>query len=168
MQAGRREWKSSCVPRRFPLFIGATPQSHTQTRGPIVRNRLIPLLLACAAAGCSTYNNRVANIVASRQPYVPENLVDKIDGLYKGIAEPVASRSPLCPDAREGTAEIGDRTLYFALTPSTLFVTPIQPDGLVYTEIPNAKLEGKLENGRLLFSVKNQVCETRYDLRRTL
>ena len=75
------------------------------------------------------------------------------------------SRSAVCPTERFGTVEIGDRTLNFALTPTTIFITPIQPDGTVHTRRRIPSLDGKLANGRLILTVRNALCETHYDLR---
>jgi hypothetical protein len=133
-----------------------------------VLDRLTVLLIATCLAGCSSYNSGVNNFVLTRSPAVPPDLIDKTDGVYKGVAQPVLVGSPTCPTEREGTVEIGDRTLYFAFTPSTLFITPVQPDGLVFTVLPQAKLDGRLTDGRLQFLVVDPVCQTRYDLRRVL
>jgi hypothetical protein len=133
-----------------------------------VANRVPAILLAACLAGCSSYNNRVGNFVLARSPEVPPDMIDKTDGIYKGLPQPVRVGSSTCPDAQEGTVEIGDRTLYFAFTPSTIFITPVQPDGTVRTVLPDAKLDGLVADGRLQFSAVNRVCETRYSLRRVL
>jgi hypothetical protein len=133
-----------------------------------VPNRLTAILIAASVAGCSGYNRAVENLVLARAPEVPPDQIDKTDGIYKGIAERVRVGSSTCPDAGEGTVEIGDKTLYFAFTPSTIFITPVQPDGTVRTLLPDSKLDGRLTDGRLQFSAVNRVCETRYNLRRVL
>ena len=131
-------------------------------------SRLSAFLIATFLAGCSSYNSAVERLVLARSPSVPPGLINKTDGLYKGIGQPVQVGSPACPTASEGTAEIGDQTLYFAFTPSTIFISPVQPDGTVLTLLPDAKLEGRLLDGRLQFVIADQVCQTRYDLRRLL
>lgn len=128
--------------------------------------RCAALLAMCGlAAGCTTMNDAVQGHVASRSPQIPENQIDQVDGLYKGTATTVTANSPLCPAERFGTVVIGDHTLNFAQTPSTIFITPVQPDGTLHTETPTSVLDGRLQAGRLVFTVKDQVCETRYDLR---
>ena len=127
--------------------------------------RLLILLLATGAAGCSGWNHGIENIMVSRPPSIPADLIDKTDGVYKGEVRQVRVASPTCPRLRWGTAEIGDRTLYFGFTPSTLFIAPVQPDGTVRTDLPDASLNGRIINGRLEFAVKNAVCESRYYLR---
>ncbi len=126
---------------------------------------LILLAMACLSGGCSKTNDFVQHSMAARDPQLPEDQLDKIDGLYKGTATTVMSRSAVCPTERFGTVEIGDRTLNFALTPTTIFITPIQPDGTVHTTTQDSSLDGKLADGRLTLTVRNALCETRYDLR---
>src|SRR5689334_15721961 len=149
MQARRSSWK-----RRLPAapdsdWIGA---NGAQERRPVL-NRLSALLIAACLAGCSAYNRGVDNVVLRDSPAVPPALIDKTDGVYKGVGQAVLVGSPFCPTERAGTVEIGDRTLFFAFTPSTIFITPVQPDGTVLTVLPQAKLEGRLTNGRLQFLV---------------
>ncbi len=76
----------------------------------------------------------------------------------------IVAQSAICPKERFGTVEIGDRTLNFALTPTTIFITPVQPDGTIRTVTHDTSLNGKLADGRLVFTVRNALCETRYDL----
>jgi hypothetical protein len=122
-----------------------------------VPNRWAILLVGLMGAGCSGGDQGSRGVSAQM-----------IDGVYKGRSEAIVSRSPVCPAARVGQVEIGDQTLHFPFTPSTLFITPVQPDGTVRTELPDAKLEGRLADGRLQFTVANPVCQTRYDLHRVL
>jgi hypothetical protein len=133
-----------------------------------VRTTLTALLIAVAVSGCSTYNRWVDTRVLHLPPGLPPDLIDKTDGVYKGLAQAVRVNSPACPQFTEGTVEIGDQTLHFAFTPSTIFITPVQPDGTVLTQLADARLDGRLKNGRLQFTVSNPVCETRYDMRRLL
>ena len=128
-------------------------------------NRLALVLLAICAAGCSRGNSAINNLVVSRSPEIPADMIDKVDGIYKGEVRQVAVRSATCPTLQWGTVEIGDGTLYFAFTPSTIFITPVQPDGSIRTVLSDASLEGHIVNGRLEFAVKNPVCESRYYLR---
>lgn len=133
-----------------------------------MRISLTAFLIALTLSGCSSYNRWVNTLVLRLPPGLPPDLIDKTDGVYKGLAQAVRVGSPACPQLTEGTVEIGDQTLHFAFTPSTIFITPVQPDGTVLTQLPDAKLDGRLVDGRLRFSVSNPVCETRYDLRRLL
>jgi hypothetical protein len=140
----------------------------TEPQEKPVLDRLAVVLIAAFVVGCSSYNSGVDSFVLARSPAVPPDLINKTDGVYKGMGQPILVGSSTCPTAREGTVEIGDRTLYFAFTPSTIFITPVQPDGAVLTVLPQAKLDGRLADGKLQFVVVDPVCQTRYDLRRVL
>jgi hypothetical protein len=154
---------------RVPAFAGTNGTGRAaQRQHKTGLNRLTLVLMVACLAGCSAYNRGVANFVLRLSPAVPPDLIDKTDGVYKGVRQPVLAGSPTCPTAREGTVEIGDSTLFFAFTPSTIFITPVQPDGTVLTVLPEAKLDGRLTDGRLQFLVADPVCQTRYDLRRVL
>lgn len=120
-------------------------------------NRWAILLVGLMGAGCSSGDHGSREVSAHM-----------IDGVYKGHSEAIVSNSPVCPAPREGQVEIGDQTLHFPFTPSTMFITPVQPDGMVRTELPDAKLDGRLADGRLQFTVTNEVCQTRYDLHQVL
>ncbi|MBV9656256.1 MAG: hypothetical protein JOZ42_17015 [Acetobacteraceae bacterium] len=126
---------------------------------------LVLLALACVGAGCNRFNDSVQGALDTRDPQLPKDQLDQIDGIYKGSATTVEAHSAICPTERFGTVEIGDRTLNFALTPTTIFITPIQADGSVHTTTQDSSLDGKLTDGRLVFTVRNALCETRYDLR---
>jgi hypothetical protein len=129
-------------------------------------NRVLVLLaVGCLSGGCGMVNDRVQDTLAARDPQLPKDQLDQTDGIYKGSATAVSARSAICPTERFGTVEIGDRTLNFALTPTTIFITPVQPDGAVHTATQDSSLDGKLADGRLVFTVRNALCETRYDLR---
>ena len=122
------------------------------------------LLALSGLCGCGMMHDRRQNTQASRDPQLPKDQLDQIDGIYKGSATTIVAQSAMCPKERFGTVEIGDRTLNFALTPTTIFITPVQPDGTVRTVTHDTSLNGKLDNGRLVFTVSNALCETRYDL----
>lgn len=123
------------------------------------------LAIAGLVSGCASMNNSIQGWVASWSPDDRGDRIDKIDGVYKGIATTVVARSPICPTDRFGTVFVGDRTLTFSLTPSTLFITPVQADGTVHTETTTSVLDGKIEGGRLTFTVRDAICVTSYDLR---
>jgi len=132
-------------------------------------SRLMLIVLSSTwltACGNTSGSPQSARPVTS--PPIPAKVADKPDGIYKGFAFTAVSASPICPTAQWGTVEIGDQTLYFALTPQTIFIAPIQPDGTVRMVLPDGTLAGRLMDGRLLFSVKNRVCETTYDLQRVI
>jgi len=125
-------------------------------------------LLALGLTGCAGWNNTLLNFANDRAPELPTPESDKVDGNYKGAANLVATQSPACPGSSFGKIEIGDRTLYFAYQPHTMFVAPIQPDGSVYAVSGPAVLDGKLTGGRLAFSVRTPVCESHYNMRYVL
>jgi hypothetical protein len=122
-------------------------------------------LLALGLAGCQGWNNAVLTSVSSRPSNQPPDLVDKIDGNYKGPAALVAAQSPACPPGSFGKIEMGDQTLYFAYTPATIFVAPVLPDGTIHAVSGPAVLDGTVGGGRLIFTVRTPECESRYNLR---
>jgi hypothetical protein len=126
---------------------------------------LLALALPLGLAGC---NDALLNFANGRAPELPTPESDKVDGNYKGAASLVAAQSPACPGNSFGKIEIGDRTLYFAYLPNTMFIAPIQPDGSVYAVSGPAVLDGRLAGGRLAFTVRTPVCESHYNMRYVL
>ena len=129
---------------------------------------VLPALLPLGLGGCGGWNDMLLNYANSQSPELPTPESDKVDGNYKGAASLVATQSPACPGSSFGKIEIGDRTLYFAYLPNTMFVAPIQPDGSVYAVSGPAVLDGKLAAGRLAFRVRTPVCESHYNMRYVL
>lgn len=132
--------------------------------------KLAPMaaLLALGLAGCSGLNNTLQNWANARAPELPSGESDKVDGNYKGAVFLAAAQSPACPGSDFGKIEIGDRKLYFAYRPEILFVAPILSDGTLYAVSGPSVLSGTLIDGRLAFTVRTPVCESRYNMRYVL
>jgi hypothetical protein len=129
---------------------------------------VLPALLPLGLAGCGGWNDMLLNYASNQSPELPPLESDKVDGSYKGGVTLVATQSPACPASSFGQIEIGDQTLYFAYQPNTMFVAPIRPDGSVYAVSGPSVLDGKLTGGRLAFTVRTPVCESRYNMRYVL
>jgi hypothetical protein len=129
---------------------------------------LLAVTLPLCLAGCGGWNDTLLNYANGRAPELPSPESDKVDGNYKGVADLVAAQSPACPGDSFGKIEIGDRTLYFAYLPNTMFIAPIRPDGSVYAVSGPAVLDGRLAGGRLAFTVRTPVCESHYNMRYVL
>ena len=130
--------------------------------------RLAPLIaatLCIGLGGCGFYNRSIQSAQLAQAPELPRNQVDKVDGIYKGLVYPIMATGPGCPPAQGGTIEIGDRSLFFAYTPGTVFITFVQPDGTLEGKAGDVTLHGQLADGRLRFTVKAPQCETRYSFR---
>jgi hypothetical protein len=129
-----------------------------------VKNSLATLA-SVLLAGCAVSNGPSFALMNDSAPEIPRRQIDRIDGTYKGDATLVMARSPTCPRGKEGSVEIGDQTLYFGYQPDVLFIAPVQTNGTVHAVAGPSVLDGRLVNGRLVFSVTTPVCRTRYDLR---
>lgn len=130
-------------------------------------SKLLPVLalIALGLAGCQSYNAAVLNTISRLPSAQPRNLVNKIDGNYKGPGRLVRASAPGCPPGRFGVVGIGDQTLYFAYAPNIIFVAPVFPDGTLHAVSGGAVLDGVVGNGRLFFTVRTAYCEARYNLR---
>lgn len=125
---------------------------------------LLAPLLALSLANCADDQPPVA---ANAPPGPPGIWPDRVDGNYKGTETLAATTQPPvpdCPDDTFGKIEIGDRKLYFAYRPDTLFVAPIQPDGTIFAKAGPSILEGTLLGDRLAFTVRTPVCASSFDL----
>lgn len=129
---------------------------------------LLAVVLPLGLAGCGGWNDALLNHASGQSPELPSPESDKVDGSYKGAVNLVAAQSPACPGNSFGRIEIGDRTLYFAYLPNTMFIAPIRPDGSVYAVSGPAVLDGRLAGGRLAFTVRTPVCESHYNMRYVL
>lgn len=129
--------------------------------------KMVPALalLALGLTGCQSWNHMLLTTISSRPSNQPRNLVDKLDGNYKGPAVLAAAQGPICPSGTFGTVEVGDQTLTFAYTPSMIFVAPIFPDGTIHAVSGPAVLDGTVGGGRIIFTVRTSECETRYNMR---
>lgn len=121
-----------------------------------------------AVAGCSQWNNFIVGRADYAVSDFPANEWDTADGNYKGRAKLAASQSAACPGSSWGKIEVGDDRLDFAYQPGTIFVVPIPPDGKLHAVSGPSVLDGWLVGGRLQFTVKTPVCESRYDMRHVL
>lgn len=86
----------------------------------------------------------------------------RFDGNYKGTAR-LVSATGACPNGRTGVLEIGDDTLTYAYTPDQVFQVPVAPDGTLHGEAGDTTLDGRIQNDRLLMTVKSPTCTTQYD-----
>lgn len=129
----------------------------------VLRAALIASLTALGA--CDGYNDVVASLQLAQSPEQADDQADQVDGTYKGIVTVEQSQGAGCPSGQVGTVEVGDHTLFFAYSPSVFFISFVQPDGTVAGEAGDTKLSGKLEDGRLNFTVTSPVCTVSYDFR---
>lgn len=129
---------------------------------------LLAVALPLGLAGCGGWNDMLLDFANSQAPELPSPESDKVDGNYKGAVDLVATQSPACPGNSFGKIEIGDRTLYFAYLPNTMFIAPIGPDGSIYAVSGTSVLDGRLAGGRLAFTVRTPVCESHYNMRYVL
>jgi len=135
---------------------------------------LIPLL-ACALAGCADFDWgtrmpawRMQAWPLVTTPDAPDATIDLVDGTYKGEAELVSAQGPDCPAGRPGTIGIGDRRLIYPYQSNVVFVAPIRADGGFSATADAATLEGRIEHGKLQFTVRSPSCESRYTLHWTM
>ncbi len=95
---------------------------------------------------------------------LPADATDRVDGSYKGRPVSVVARSSNCPGTDRGRIEVGDGTLYFAYTPETIFIAPIQQDGRMHVQAGRSVLDGTVKDGWLRMVITTPVCETHYDM----
>ncbi len=131
---------------------------------PRIALLLAPLLVVALAACDDAAQQAQTDATAAQPPGPPGTWPDRVDGNYKGAATLADAQSPLCPPTTFGKIEIGDRRLYFAYQPDTLFVAPIQADGTLFAKSGTATLEGTLLGERLAFIVRTPTCASSYDL----
>jgi hypothetical protein len=138
----------------------------------IIAKLAAPLLSAGFLAGCVADSNtfRPYNVALARAELhlLPEDaadLVNPVDGTYKGVVTRVVANAPTCPVTDYGTVEIGDKTVTFAYTAATIFVIPVAPDGRVFGRVGQTTLNGSVREGRLIFTVSSPACVTEYSLR---
>ncbi|MBO0710923.1 MAG: hypothetical protein J2P47_06540 [Acetobacteraceae bacterium] len=122
-------------------------------------------LLVLSLAGCQSWNAALLNTISTLPSAQPRDLVNRIDGNYKGPARLVRASAPGCPPGSFGTVRVGDRTLYFAYAPNIIFIAPVFPDGTLHAVSGGAVLDGVVGGGRLFFTVRTADCDARYNLR---
>jgi len=108
----------------------------------------------------------LAGLAGCGAPFSPARfaLTNQIDGDYQGDVRLVRGRPPVCERSQYGVALVGDRTLWLAYNPTTIFTVPVQDDGSVHAEMLPYVLDGRVAHERLRFTVTSPECQTAYDM----
>ncbi len=107
-------------------------------------------LLMLAMGGCSYPNG--------------SGSTNMIDGAYRGRPALTTGGADVCPDTHYGYIELGDQELHFAYLPNVVFDAPISASGELHSVSGPAKLDGKVANDHLIFSVTTPQCHSDYNL----